>query len=343
SLPLPPSRLPDATPTSTAPPSRPRRNKRWVAVQVVVTAVILWYVGKGVLDQRSKFRGVPPALHVRWELIVVATAVYLGGFAVLVETWRRIVRAWGSELTFLDAARIWFVSSLVRYLPWNFVFQLGAVAELSRRDQISPVAATGASVINVAVNIAMGFVIALVAGFRALDTLSHGNATLGIVVAVVLLGGLLALPSLLPVMLRLAQRVTGRQIAIGTLPRRAIYIALAGNMIAWVLYGVAYQALVAGVIGSAPGTTLDYIGVYAAAYVIGYLAFALPAGAVVRETVQMDALPMLGLATFGQAAVIAVSARLWVTVLEVTPALVFLARGSRRQSRVSTPRHGSPP
>jgi len=63
----------------------------------------------------------------------------------------------------------------------------------------------------------------------------------------------------------------------------------------------------------------------------------------VREMVQMNALPMLGLATLGQATVIAISARLWITVLEVAPALVFLARGSRRKTQASTPRHGSNP
>jgi hypothetical protein len=86
---------------------------------------------------------------------------------------------------------------------------------------------------------------------------------------------------------------------------------------------------------------LDYIAVYAAAYVIGYLFILLPAGAGIREGIQMNALPMLGLATLGQATVIAVSARLWITVLEVAPALFFLARGSRRNTPVSTPRHGS--
>lgn len=274
-------------------------------------------------------------------MIALASVIMLAGFAVLIETWRRIIIAWGSELRFIDAARIWFISSLVRYLPWNVVFQLGAVAELSRRDRISPIAATGASVINQIVNLAMGFVIALIAGFGALDTLSGGYAKLGVVVATAMLIGLLALPALLPLLLRIVHRVTGRQVAIGTLPHSAIYVSLVGNLLAWTLYGLAYRALVAGVIGSAPGGVMDYIAVYAAAYVIGYLFILLPAGAGIREGIQMNALPMLGLATLGQATVIAVSARLWITVLEVAPALIFLARGSRRNTPVSTPRHGS--
>lgn len=271
----------------------------------------------------------------------MSCVIVLAAYAVLIETWRRIIVAWGSSLGFGDAARIWFVSNLVRYLPYNFVFQLGAVAELSRRQQISPVAAAGASVINVIVNIAAGFVIALIAGFRALDKLSGGYALLGLVIASLMLVGLLALPAFLPTLLQLVKRVTGRELVLGALPRSAIYVSLVGNVVAWVLYGVAYQALVVGVIGSARGTMLDYIAVYAAAYVLGYLAFALPAGAGVREGAQTSALPMLGLATFGQAAVVAIAARVWLTALELIPALLFLALGAGRNSSVSTSRHGS--
>jgi len=260
----------------------------------------------------------------------------LAGYAVLIETWRRIVNAWGlgARFHFVDAMRVWFVSSLVRYLPWNFVFQLGAVAELSRRERVSPLAATGGSLINQLVNIAGGFIIALVVGFRAMDSLSSGHAVLGAAVATAMLLGLLALPLLLPVFAPVLERVTGRSLSFGKLPYRAIVIALIGNLIAWILYGVAYRLFAMGVIGPVSGSTSEFVAVYAAAYVIGYLAFVVPAGVGVREGIQIQALTMLGVASSGQAGLVAISARLWVTVLEVAPALIMLslARRSRRAS-----------
>jgi hypothetical protein len=179
------------------------------------------------------------------------------------------------------------------------------------------------------VAIATGFVVALLAGWRSLAQLSHGNSALYLTVAVVLLVGLLLLPTLMPTLLRWARRATGRELPIGALPRRAVYHSLAGNIIAWGLYGVAFQLFVCGVLGTARGTTLDYIAVWAASYVIGYLALALPAGLGAREFAQADALTMLGLATAGQGLTVAVTARLWLTLLELVPALLFLARGTR--------------
>jgi uncharacterized membrane protein YbhN (UPF0104 family) len=135
--------------------------------------------------------------------------------------------------------------------------------------------------------------------------------------------------------------VTGRELALGVLPRSAIYQALIGNLIAWGMYGVAFKVFVTGVIGTATGSTLAYIAIYASAYVIGYLALALPAGIGVREGVQINALTLLGLANVGQAGIIAVSSRLWLTVLEVLPALILLARGTRGRPPAPTSRDGS--
>jgi glycosyltransferase 2 family protein len=262
-------------------------------------------------------------------MLLTSAALYLAAFVVLIETWRRIVIAWGDTISFSNASAIWLISSLARYLPYNFVFQIGAIAELSRRRRISPAAATGASLINVAVNVASGFIIALVAGYGVLDRMSYGHAKLGIAAAVVLLVGTLALPLLLPRMLGILRAITGRELVLGELPVRAIYLSLAGNLVAWVLYGLSYRALVAGVIGIAAGPVTTYIAVWAGAYVVGYLAFLIPAGAGVREFVQMGALPALGLATGPQAATIAVCMRVLSMILEIVPGLLFLSRGTR--------------
>jgi hypothetical protein len=283
-------------------------------------------------------------LHPRWAIIALSCVIILATYVVLVETWRRMIVAWGETLSFSDAAHIWFVSNLARYLPGvNQVATLGAVAELSRRRSVSPIAAAGASVINTAVNIATGFVIALLGGFSALNAVSSGHATLGLWVAVVLLGGLLLLPTILPWVLGTAQRVTGRQFGIRSLPQRAMYISLVGNLVAWAMYGLAFEFFVRGMLGHAVGGTLDYVALWAAAYVIGYLAVLLPAGIGVREAALIDGLTLLKLTTAGPAGVIAFAARLWLTVLEIAPALIYLARGARRRPQDTTPRDGTIP
>ena len=305
-------------------------------MQIAITAIILWFVGLRLVELWKQFRGTATEVHPRWEWIALSCALVLLAFLVLIETWRRMVVQWGERLGFGDASAIWFVSALVRYVPMNVVVQLGAFAELARRRQVSPAIAAGAAVINTVVNLATGFVVALLAGWGAMNRLSHGNATLGLVVAVVLIVGLLTLPSLMPWLLAVLRRATGRPLAIGSLPRAAVYQSLAGNVVAWALYGLAFEAFVRGVTGDARGTPIDYVAVWASSYVIGYLALALPAGVGVREIAQADALTMLGLvATVGQGAVVAITARLWMTLLEIVPALVYLLRGTRGRPHAS--------
>jgi len=334
--------LPDATPTSIAPPSPSPRNRRWLAVQIILTAIILWFVAGRLIGQWRTFRGTPTeALHPRWALIGLSCLVVFAAYAVLIETMRRLIVAWGEQLTFGDAARIWSLSGLVRYLPYNQLFQIGAIAELARRRQIRPAPAAGAALINTVVNLAVGFVIALAAGWDALNALSNGHAALGVAVVGLLLVGLLMLPIVLPRLLGLVRRVTNRPLVLAALPRRALYEAMLGNVVSWLLYGVAYQLFVTGLLGHAGGSTLSYIAVWAVSYVVGYLAILMPAGAVVRELTQTNGLTLLGLATLGQAFVIPIYARVWLTVLEILPALVFLAHAARTRSQEAKHHDGS--
>jgi glycosyltransferase 2 family protein len=145
-----------------------------------------------------------------------------------------------------------------------------------------------------------------------------------LLVALVL--GLALLPFVLPSMVGVAERVTGRRFDVGRLPPRAIAIAVAGNVVGWLMYGVAFMALVKGVLGDARGSTLSYVAVYASTYVLGYLAFFIPGGLGVRDLALASAMPALGLATPAQAALVAVASRLWLTILEVVPGLLFWVR-----------------
>ena len=155
-----------------------------------------------------------------------------------IETWRRIVIAWGD--TRLASGR---GADLVRLEPR--AVRAGQHRRADRCDGAS-CRDDGASrrrpqpahrVINVAVNIATGFVVALIAGYDALrHDLSYGHATLGVVVAVVMLVGMLALPFILPQHARAGRaRLTGRRLVTRTSARsRAIYLALVGNLVAWI-------------------------------------------------------------------------------------------------------------
>src|SRR5439155_6865196 len=137
-------------------------------------------------------------------------------------------------------------------------------------------------------------------------------------------------------------RTAGREVQFGAPPARTTVVATIGNVVAWMSYGLAFMWFVLGVIGAAPGATWQYIAVYTASYVVGYLFLFLPGGIGPREGVMVALLTALGLATNKQAWLVAGASRAWLTVLEIAPGLLFMAvDAARRGSSTKLPADAS--
>lgn len=293
------------------------------------------FVGWKLVDQWRAVQGQPLTIHLDWIDIVGSAAIVLGAYAVLIEAWRRILIAWKSALEFWPAARIMSISRLGLYVPGR-VWQITMMTRMARQANVNPIAAAGSSVLNTVVNIAMGFFVALAAGWRTFGEISQGKTAMGVVLLLVIGGAIVVFPFVLPSMVALARRATGKQLVEATLPHRAVYLAIVANIVAWLLYGAAFELFVRGMTGSAPGSFADYVTVWAWSYIAGYLAFVSPGGLGVREAALAFALNGLHLATPATAAVVAVSSRLWLSVLEVVPGVLFLIPSNRSRSRAPT-------
>ena len=128
--------------------------------------------------------------------------------------------------------------------------------------------------------------------------------------------------------------MTGGMSLAVTLPHRAVYLAIAGNIVAWLLYGAAFELFVLGVVGPVHASYAAFVTAWSWAYVLGYLVIVVPAGIGVRDSALALALTGLGITTPPQAAVIVVASRLWLTVLELLPGFAFVVAGAHapRQS-----------
>src|SRR5438270_5610384 len=196
----PPSRLPNATPTSIAPPSPDRRSRRtplWRFAQIALAAVVLAFIAWSLVGNWQDFRKQPLHVQPKWSYIAASGVVVLGTYALLIEVWRRILAAWSARISFGDATRIWCVSNLGKYVPGK-VWQIAAMGKLAHDIQVPAAAAAGSAALNTVVNIGGGFAVGGVAGFRALDRMSRGHGTLGVAITVVIICGVLLLPTLLP-------------------------------------------------------------------------------------------------------------------------------------------------
>ena len=137
--------------------------------------------------------------------------------------------------------------------------------------------------------------------------------------------------------------MTGREVRIVAPPAWAIVLATIGNLLSWILYGVAFQWLASGLLGSPCGAAWQYIAVFAASYVVGYLFLFIPGGIGPREAVMLYLLTSLGMANPKEAALLSAGSRVWLTFLELVPGLVFLAYGRiRRPPQLSSRSDVSP-
>ncbi|MCX5761241.1 MAG: lysylphosphatidylglycerol synthase domain-containing protein [Gemmatimonadetes bacterium] len=285
------------------------------ALQVALLAFVAWYVAR----HWGEYEHVLSAARLDWGAITGSCALVFISYLVLIQTWRQTVQAWGEQLTFADGARIWFISNLGKYVPGK-VWAIAAMGTLAREAGISPVAAVGSSLVVQLVNIVTGFGVFVVAGAHVLR-LPGGSTAAFVALAL----ALVCTPWLVPFAVRTLNRVSTRQFAVPHLPARAIWWAGTGTTLAWVLYGVAFQWFVAGISGGATaGTTGDWIAIFVGPYLLGFVALFSPGGLGVREGAMLVALEQAGLATGALAALLVTASRLWLTVLEIIPGVLFL-------------------
>ena len=273
----------------------------------------------------------------RWGYLALSGAIVLANYALLVQAWRTILGAWEGErrresptLGFWESARIWSISNLGRYVPGK-IWQMGSMAVMTQERGVAGVTAAGAAVVVTLINTVAGFVVLAFTGAGALHV-----PPLGIAIIAVLGAGLLLAPRLMPMVGTIATRLTGRTIAVGRIPHRAIWITALISIASWVVYGVAFRIHAVGTLGHAAGATGTYIAVFTSSYLAGFLALIVPGGVGVREVVMFAALRQTGFPA-GEATLLVVASRIWLTILEVVPAVLFLAHRWVRPRRSDGP------
>lgn len=289
---------------------------------MVITGAVIWFAGKTILEQWAAARAAGLDQRPRWGLIALSCVLVLSAYAVLIAAWRAVVIGWGSRLRYADAARIWFVSNLGRYVPGK-VWQITAMAVMAERAGVSRYTAAGSALLVNLVNLIAGVGVVAVTSAGLL-----GNAMLVVAASALLLGLLLLTPRILPGLVRLYERVRGRGVHVPALSQRSIWIAAAASVAAWVLYGIAFKLFSEGVAPASTGSVGSYVAVFTASYLAGYLFLPAPGGIGVREGALLGLLGQLQLATGGAGAIIAATSRLWLTVLEVLPGALYLAHGA---------------
>lgn len=273
--------------------------------------------------------------------MLLASLIVLATYGLLIETWRRVLAVYGSNVSFVQASHVWFVSNLGKYVPGK-VWQVTAMTAMMTRLGTRVVDAGSAAAVITVVNVLAGFAIVLAAGTGLLRTLGSGYERATIFATVALAAALILAPWTVRIVSRVASRALRKPVHI-SVPAKATWIALVGCAVSWISYGVAFRLLVRSILGHASGTWSEYVAVYTLSYLVGYVTLFAPGGLGAREFVLSAALGAVGLATPAEAALITVLSRLWLTVLEIVPGLAFLPRRLSRAEAESHTVRETPP
>jgi hypothetical protein len=320
-------------------PSLPPRNRRLALVaQWLIAAVVIGFAARELVRQWGDVGPAIAGLRPSWGLVLASGAIVLATYLILIEAWRATLRVWAQSLPFADAARIWFVSNLGKYLPGK-VWQIVAMGTMAQRAGVSATAAVGSSLLVNLVNIIAGLVVIAATSAGRLAAAvgrddSESGGSIEIVVGAVTVGAVVALfitPLVVPRLAAFAARATGRPIALPNVPYRALWITVGATTAAWLLYGIAFATFAHAISPRATGNATSYIAVYTGSYLAGYLALFVPGGVGVREAALVLAMPRFGLLPAADAAVVAIASRLWLTVLEIAPGLLLWKRPYRSE------------
>lgn len=300
---------------------------RWAvwAIQILLTVAATYFLFRSLRLSWGEIADVDfSTWRPRVLPLIASFGIVLAVFAYLVALWSLMVRSLGGpRLGLLDSTRIFFVANLGRYLPGK-VWQLAGLTYLAgKRGVALPVASSAAVLgqifaLGAAVTLA-GLALTAGATSRVPSQLVHWALVLAALIAIATM-----VPATLRLLLRIAFKIGGRALEV---PRVDPWFGprwLGLYLIAWLGYGLAFGMLWLSFPVLPSVSWPAAVGSFAGAYFLGYAAVFAPAGVGVREGAMAVLLsPWMGAA---DATVLAVMARLWMTVAELIP-LALIAGG----------------
>jgi uncharacterized membrane protein YbhN (UPF0104 family) len=269
-----------------------------------------------------------------WSLVA---ALVTGAAATYVTflSWRALMSGAGHHIPVRAAQRVFFLSQIGKYIPGS-VWPIVAQADLGREHRVPAARSVAVGMLTLLVSCGAGVSVAAVTiPFVQPDAFAHYWFVVLLVPVV-----LAALhPAVLRFGLRLASRVTRRDLGTIDLRIGAIIRAFGWAALAWLLFGLHITLVLVPLARVDLRVTTLTIGAYALAWLVGFLVFFLPAGLGGREAV-LTALLTANVPLGASAAVsVAVMSRVLLTVVDLVfaGAAVLGERRRRAAGRAAAP------
>ncbi|MCU1670210.1 MAG: hypothetical protein JWP40_3137 [Blastococcus sp.] len=300
----------------------------FVGAVVIAVAALLWRQRDDVI---RSLESISP-LNVGESLLLGLVGAWLPGLV-----WRNLLASQGYPTTPAAGQRAFFVAQLGKYLPggiWNLVAQVALAREL----RIPGRQAASATFLTLALSVLSALLLAgLTLPFALPELLAqYWWAFLAVPIALVMLHPRVVAWWSAAVFRLLRRPGESVRLSWPVLVRAVVLLVLS-----WVAFGLHFGILVRALGTDVPSLRLLSIGVFALAWVAGFLIVIAPAGAGVREAVLV-----FGFASFlpaGALLTMAVLSRVLLIVADVLLAGVMAATGWRGVRRHASGTAGSAP
>ena len=302
----------------------------FVAVSLGFVAVLLMRQGGDLPRLRTDLESFGWTLSPGW--LAAALVVGTANLCLMGWVWVLLFRSLGGRVGAGEGIRVWMTTNLGRYIPGK-IWQLSGLAMYMRQSR-----GAGAAALTAA-----GLFQALVLGTgAAVATATLGGVFLAdgaLVPTVILLGMLLVVflqPSIASRISTALARRFGESAPDAPPNRGTLWAAATGLVAAWLINGLGLWFVWRGAGGAVEPGPLTMTGVYAAAYVVGYLVLFAPGGLVVREGAMAALLAATAGVPVSVGAAVAILARLWTTATELLAvAIVWGWNAARKEPSAS--------
>jgi uncharacterized membrane protein YbhN (UPF0104 family) len=294
--------------------------------RVVVLAVVAY----AVFQLGRQWNDVSDALaELSWPRLVVSGVAVTAGVLLGPLVWQSMLAALDVRVSVPDAAKIYLVGQLGKYVPGSVVALLLQM-ELARSVGVSRARSFTASLLTAGVVV----VASLLAGTLAIPAFTRNEPSLLWLFALLPIGLAMLHPALLTVAVNILLRLLRRDLLPHRLSGAAVARATGLSVLTYALYGVHLYVLAASLRGTwqlnGGVVLLLCVGTMGLAMTAGLVAFVLPSGIGARELVIVGGLTAV--LPYGQALALAVVSRLLFTVVELASAgaatlAVRLSRG----------------
>lgn len=307
------------------------KNARWIKPAVHVAGAFLTIILLFALVRSLREDG--PAALAAWRAadidtawVAIAVTASLAAHAFFIHGWKVLLVDSGVSVTFWQAARLFLVSNLGRYLPAGKAWQMGIVGMLAAESELPVAHVVAASFFQGAVGVLVGLLLLALTGGAVLHL-----GPIWLVVSMAGIVAVVALPALkkaLPHPERPWLRWTR---PLDTITTRTMFTVVWTAALNWMAWGVALYALASAVLPQPEAPVLAYVAAWTGPFLAGLIATFAPAGIGVRDELMRAMLTNAGLPA-ASALVLVVIARVWTTLFEIIPAVAILAlrRWTRR-------------